>query len=205
MKKQIKVMLAFAIVLSFAFTIPQIPVKPFRVIIDAGHGGRDYGAKTGQATEKDITEAIAQKIKLMNKDQNIEIYVTRNGDTFMDLKDRVQFVNSLDANLLISLHVSSDKDVASSGMGIYTYTDSSHYKESTAYANQLKNKLSENKNWQIAPIKEASFYILKNVNTPALHLDLGYLSNAKDKAILSSTDGQDEISNAILDYIQAIR
>ena len=69
-----------------------------------GHGGNDPGAQVGSALEKEIVMSIARKIQVLNTNTNIEIILSRDQDQFKSLSERTQFINSLNPDLVISLH-----------------------------------------------------------------------------------------------------
>ena len=87
------------------------PGKPDRqrliiVAIDAGHGGEDPGAKgRGGAREKNVTLAIAQKLKAkLDREPNMRGVLTRDGDYFIPLHHRVDKARKVNADLFVSVH-----------------------------------------------------------------------------------------------------
>ena len=64
------------------------------MVIDAGHGGQDVGARSqdGTAFEKDMTLAILKKIKALNNNSNINLVLTRETDLYQDPKEKVTIV-----------------------------------------------------------------------------------------------------------------
>lgn len=77
------------------------------IVIDAGHGGRDPGA-VGESglTEAEITLDVARRLKQrLERAHNYRIVLTRTGDEYLSLRDRVRYANEQDADLFISLHV----------------------------------------------------------------------------------------------------
>ncbi|HEV8508498.1 MAG TPA: M56/M15 family metallopeptidase, partial [Chitinophagaceae bacterium] len=82
--------------------------KPVIVVIDAGHGMDPTGNHTGVSVpdgsfEDDIVLSIAKKIKELNTNDRLRIVLTRENKNIVDLKKRVEFSNSQNADLLISL------------------------------------------------------------------------------------------------------
>lgn len=77
-----------------------------RVVIDAGHGGRDPGANGKFAKEKDVVLAVV--LKLGNYIEkylpDVEVIYTRKTDVFVPLSERAKIANKADANLFISIH-----------------------------------------------------------------------------------------------------
>ncbi|MFW6310184.1 MAG: N-acetylmuramoyl-L-alanine amidase [Prolixibacteraceae bacterium] len=77
------------------------------VVIDPGHGGKDYGASWGNLREKDIVLDIALKLGkyITNRFPEIEVIYTRKTDVFIPLHRRAEIANKNDADLFISIHV----------------------------------------------------------------------------------------------------
>ena len=200
MKTKIKILVVLSIALFGLFAFKAIESKKI-IVIDAAHGGKDLGAKIGDVQEKDIVEAISKKIKAQNQDENIEIFLLREGDHFMELSERVSIINNLKPSLVISLHADASKDVNLSGVGAYIFSDKTFYDQSKLNAESVINNLST-KNLAKREVKEASFYVLKNSKCPAVLLEMGYLSNEKDRNYLNSESGQNKIAAKILEAIK---
>ncbi len=88
-----------------------------KVVIDAGHGGKDNGASgKGGTKEKTITLAIALKLgKLIEEKLKIKVEYTRDTDTYVTLKGRTQYANSQNAKLFVSIHCNSNKSSKANG------------------------------------------------------------------------------------------
>ena len=201
MKTNIKVLGILSIVLLlglFAFR----PLEEKKVIvIDAGHGGHDFGATMYGFQEKTISETIAKKVKALNKDSNIEIVLLREGDHFMELSERVSIINNLKPDLLISLHVNSSTNPESNGVDAFISSKKEFYEKSKENAEKIINGIS-GENLLKRKVTEAPFYMLKNSNCPAITLEMGFLSNNNDRVYLTSESGQNEIAAHILESIK---
>ena len=79
--------------------------KPFKIVIDAGHGGKDPGRpnKSG-IKEKDIVLNIALDLGKKLKNSGNEVIYTRDKDIFLTLRQRAKIANDVDADLFISIH-----------------------------------------------------------------------------------------------------
>jgi N-acetylmuramoyl-L-alanine amidase len=95
--------------------------KQFTIAIDPGHGGRDPGAIGKKGTrEKDITLALAKKMKtLINRDPGFKAVLTREGDQYVVLRNRVKKARANKADLFISLHADSYKSARVEGASVY--------------------------------------------------------------------------------------
>jgi N-acetylmuramoyl-L-alanine amidase len=201
MKTKIKVLG----IISGVFLFGLFAFKPLAekkvIVIDAGHGGDDFGATMNGIQEKTISETIAKKIKALNKDNTIEIFLLREGDHFMELSERVSIINNLNPDLVISLHLNSSQNADKNGVEAYISSKKEFYEKSKESAEKIVNNLSGDFLLK-GKIKEAPFYILKNSNCPAITLEVGFLSNAENRDYLTSESGQNEIAAKILESVK---
>lgn len=89
--------------------------KISKIVIDAGHGGKEPGAHGSFSDEKDITLAITLKLGKLVQDsmKNVDVIYTRTDDSYPTLISRHEIANKAGADLFISIHVNSTP---------YTYT-----------------------------------------------------------------------------------
>lgn len=200
MKTKIKVLVVLSAAIFGLFAFKSIEAKKV-IVIDAGHGGDDYGATLNGLQEKTIVETIAKKIKAQNKSDNLEIFLLRDGDHSMELSQRVSIINNLKPSLVISLHINASENLNTNGVQAYVSSKSKFYNESKTKAEILVDKVAGDY-FSKGEIKEASFYILKNSNCPAMTLEVGYLSNVNDRTYITSEKGQNEIAEKILEAVK---
>jgi len=82
------------------------------VVVDAGHGGRDPGTtgrlpSNAKVYEKDITLAVAKRLRTALQERGIDVLLTRSTDTLIALRDRGRIANDKDASLFLSIHVNA--------------------------------------------------------------------------------------------------
>ncbi len=102
--------------------------KPFVVVIDAGHGGKDPGAfgYTLKLKEKDINLKTALKVgELLAKEKGVKVLYTRKKDVFIPLDDRAQIANKAKADLFISIHTNAAENRSAKGTESYAVGSSS--------------------------------------------------------------------------------
>jgi N-acetylmuramoyl-L-alanine amidase len=100
----------------------QLALGVSRIIIDPGHGGRDYGAPgyLKGVHEKDIVLQISRRLaKMIRKELKYEVYLTRNKDRFLTLEERTAIANTKSADLFISIHTNSHKNRRAYGIETY--------------------------------------------------------------------------------------
>ncbi|MFO0723306.1 MAG: N-acetylmuramoyl-L-alanine amidase [Myxococcota bacterium] len=110
-----------------------------RIVIDAGHGGKDTGAIGKRGTkEKDINLAIALELgKVLEKKLGVEVVFTRRQDVYLTLQKRVQVANAAEGDLFLSVHSNAHRN--RKFMGIETY-----YLNTTS--NRYANRLAQREN-----------------------------------------------------------
>jgi len=96
----------------FVFATPVNAKKISKIVIDAGHGGSDVGAKGKFSYEKDLTLAVALRLGKMIKDslKDVQVIYTRTSDVYPSLQDRHEIANRSKGDVFISVHVNSTAD-----------------------------------------------------------------------------------------------
>jgi len=114
MHKQIKFFLVFLLFFGISKGYTQNNNKPFTVVLDAGHGGKDPGRPTNFGyKEKDIALKIVLKIgENLKKHKNINVIYTRKTDVFIELRQRAKIANKADADLFVSVHCNAHNSQA---------------------------------------------------------------------------------------------
>ena len=100
----------------------QLALGVRRVIIDPGHGGKDYGAPgyLKGVHEKNIVLQIARRLaQKIREELKLEVIMTRNSDRFLTLEERTAFANTKAADLFISIHTNANRDHRAYGIETY--------------------------------------------------------------------------------------
>lgn len=164
------------------------------VVIDAGHGAHDPGAiSVTKKREKDFTLAVALKVgKLLEKEKNIDVVLTRSNDTFLELRDRVKIANNLKADAFVSIHANSGPSAAT---GTETY-----YQRATskALANVMHKHLIRATGLKDRGVRYGNFHVVRETNMPAVLLEVGFLSNSHDNSKLFSSAFQDRVAQSVV-------
>lgn len=169
------------------------------VVVDAGHGGKD----SGNLIEKEIVLQISNKLARYS-DQKIKIIETRNSDIFLSLAERVDLINQLKPDLVISLHSNASQNSEVNGVEAFYYHKNDHQEHSYQYSKILiENQLNQFSDR--GEIKTAGFYLLKNSECPAVVLELGFITNEKDKAVLTNENNQEKIAKSLHESLLKIR
>ncbi len=188
------------------------------VIIDAGHGGEDGGAVGIDGTlEKDVNLSISEKIYDLLGLYGINVYMTRSDDVSLhsenakkinkrklsDMQNRVKQVTETPNAVLISIHQNYFPEENCRGAQVFFGKNNV---QSRPLAESVLISLNKGLNDRyIRDIKkvEDRVYLLKNVNCPAILVECGFLSNAKESELLMSDSYRLKISACIASgYLQ---
>lgn len=94
----------------------QLGAGVHRIVIDAGHGGKDPGTSAGSLREKDIALDIARRVRDDLEERGFEVIMTRDKDVFIPLEQRAFIANSRDADLFVSIHVNAARNRKARGL-----------------------------------------------------------------------------------------
>ncbi len=98
----------------------QLGLGVSRVVIDAGHGGHDPGAKANGLNEAELTLDVAMRLKrLLEKQPGIEVVMTRETDVFIPLEERTAIANREGADLFLSIHANASRNQQARGVETY--------------------------------------------------------------------------------------
>lgn len=174
------------------------------IVIDAGHGGEDSGARSpdGGVWEKNLTLAIAKITSDRLTSEGATVIMTRKTDVLIPLSERPQIANRNRADFFISIHINS-ASLASNARGTITF----HHKGNSVSQLLGECLLSEIKKtsglpgigtWSDGRIYENGFAVLRGATMPAVLIECGFITNGADVKRMITDDFQWEISTAIV-------
>ena len=106
--------------------------KKYTIVVDAGHGGHDSGARGNGYNEKDIALQVATKLA-NNLRQDYNVIMTRNSDFFVPLDTRAKIGNDANADFFISIHLNSSSSSSANGTEVFYFSK----KDQGSYAAQV--------------------------------------------------------------------
>lgn len=174
------------------------------IVIDAGHGAHDPGTTYGEIKEKDLNLAISNEVvSVLKSDPNIQVYATREDDTFFELQERVEFSNQIEPDLFISIHINSVSGNASAS-GTETYYTLSTDTRNKTFATMVQEALVKEFGTRNRGIKANNLYVTKYTDAPAILIEIGFLDNESDRTMMTSQGFENKcaltIYQCILDY-----
>lgn len=180
------------------------------ILIDAGHGGIDGGTSYEDIMEKNINLEIGRRLYVVLRSHGYRTVLNRTGDYALsddnrwsrsssrhmrDLAQRKELSAQLPASIVVSLHVNWGRNKSKHGPLVLHQNEG----RSALLAASIQSALERFYNLDRASIPELGkpFYLLKHVESPAVIVEMGFLSNAGDRALLISRNGQQKIAEAI--------
>jgi N-acetylmuramoyl-L-alanine amidase len=150
------------------------------VIVDAGHGGYDNGAKARQGLpEKMLTLDVARRLKPLLESRGYRVVMTRTTDIFIPLGGRTAISNSHPDAAFVSIHFNCSPRRAADGVETYYYD-----RRSAPLASNILREIATCYGSHSRGVKYARFYVLHHNQRPATLLELGFVSNARENAKL---------------------
>lgn len=186
------------IIINHVESVDKLPLSGKTIVLDPGHGGKDIGA-TGQGglLEKDITLQTAKNIEEMLEKEGAEVILTRDGDEFLKLSERVDIAEEQAADLFISLHF--DAYETSDVFGITTYYNK---KENRSVAKIMQKQLFKHiSDMRDRGISFGDYHVLRENTRPSVLLELGFISNKEDEQRIQSPEFQAQSSAAIVEGV----
>ncbi|MFF2156273.1 N-acetylmuramoyl-L-alanine amidase [Paenibacillus chitinolyticus] len=189
-------------------------INPPDVLIDVGHGGIDGGAVHGDLLEKDINLAVAKQTYqllttagyrvVLNRDKDYALsddnkWLNNRSRHIRDLAQRMQMANDLKPKLLISLHVNSSFSRSKKGPYVLHQNNAG----SLFLATQIQERLNAISGTRHLPILGKTYYLLKRAQSPSVIVEIGFITNAEDRARMTSAEGRQKIAAAIRDAVAA--
>lgn len=172
------------------------------IVLDPGHGGKDSGAKgTAGNYEKDFTLSLTKKVvDELNQYPEFEVKMTRIGDTYPTLQDRVDLANQTEANLFLSVHANSFTPEARGTEVYYTHENSKEF------AAIVYRHLLEATGFPVRGLKESQFFVTRHTTMPAALIEVGFISNKIENTEMLKPEFQQRVAKslaaAIYEYYQ---
>lgn len=167
------------------------------IVIDAGHGGTDCGATRAGIKESDINLAVAQRVQAILKEKGYKVYMTRSDNSTVSLQERVDIAEGKDEDIFVSIHVNSSESTSPTGVETHYYHDYSYNLAKYIQAG-LAKYVTESPNRGLI---KSRFYVINHTTKPAVLVEIGFISNEKERMQLVSADRQDRTAKAIAEGV----
>lgn len=181
------------------------PLQNRVIILDPGHGGKDPGTVKGSVSEKSITLKVSTQVKQLLENAGAKVYMTRTGDTYPSLQDRVDFTQANYGEIFVSVHVNSAANTSAQGTETYyAISTGDMYQEDIDLATFVNNQIVNNLNMKNRGVKQEQYYVIRNMVIPSILVELGFLTNTEDHNKMTNDQYvnlfAESIYNGILQY-----
>lgn len=175
------------------------------VVIDAGHGGKDYGAIRDNTNEKDINLDVCMRIQNILQKRGYKVYMTRTDDTYVSLEDRTIFTEGINPGAFVSVHVNSCNSESPRGIETHYY-----HEESIELADAVHKKLTKRiSNTTNRGLLKSRFYVINHTTVPAILVEIGFISNPSERAELVTNQRKqataEAISEGVIEFLKGLK
>jgi len=196
------------------------------VVLDPGHGGDDKGTSSPRNIhEKQVVLDVANRVRNRLEARGINVELTRESDRNLDLDSRCRKAAALKADLFVSIHANSagkNRDIRGAETfalalpGRYSSnsygggalpsaanTGNRYDAANMALSYRIQQNLIRATGQEDRGVKRARFEVLRDAPCPATLVEIAFMSNPKDEAIVMDPAGRDRIARGIADGIVA--
>jgi N-acetylmuramoyl-L-alanine amidase len=176
---------------------PSSVLKGKRIVIDAGHGGKDSGT-VGQkgSFEKTLALNTSKLVASLLESAGANVVMTRDDDTFISLSGRVKVSHQHNADAFISIHYNAASPSANGIMSFYYSAE-----KERQLAKAIQESLLQHTNRKDMGVRFGNFHVIRENKKPAVLLELGFLSNAAEEQHVKSDAFQQSAAKAIYEGI----
>lgn len=181
------------------------------ILLDAGHGGKDSGARFGSLYEKNLNLEIlytrARKYFESNT-SNVKAYWTRHNDTFINLYTRPKLSKTYRADMFLSLHMNSASNRTANGTEVYYSSRNNKVTSTGLYskkmASMMLNSVLNGINSKNRGVRQAGFVVNKYNTVPSVLVELGFITGNKDYPNLKKASYREKAAKALYDGVEKI-
>lgn len=185
----------------------KVTVSKIIIVLDPGHGGSDPGTIYKGVQEKNVNLKIATYAKQeLETYKNVQVIMTRTGDTFPSLTERSQIAANYKADFFVSIHCNmlASKSTTVNGSEVYASLSPSYSASTAKMGNLVIGELVKAgmKSRGVKTVRgdNGDFYaVIRNTvakGVPAILIEEGYLSGSIDHGVLTSDAGQKKLGVA---------
>ncbi|MGB0775502.1 MAG: N-acetylmuramoyl-L-alanine amidase family protein [Akkermansiaceae bacterium] len=172
-----------------------------RVIVDAGHGGKDKGAHRGHVYEKTLALSVAKRVESLLKARKMPVTMTRRSDHYVTLTDRAAIANRYRNAVFVSIHFNAHTSSRYHGVETYYYGEQGKRLAAHIHLRLLSRLKLRNRDTR----QRKDLAVLRLTKCPAVLVECGYISNAYERRRACTTTYQNNCARAIVDGIMAYK
>ena len=176
---------------------PSAPVyrpsrKSLSIVVDAGHGGRDRGASYQGAHESALNLKVAKYLESDLKKKGYNVRMTRRSDSYVSLGRRAQIANGYRNAIFVSIHFNASEYRSVHGTETFYVGSKSGY-----LARSIQSELVKKLKMKNRGAVYRRYSVLSNTNCPAVLVECGFISNARERSRCRTYSFQKSAASAI--------
>ncbi len=183
--------------------------QPLRILVDAGHGGQDFGTYSTKAPvihEKDLTLATALMLRDHLQKLGYEVELTRKKDVFIPLLQRVDIAHKKEADLFVSVHYNSAPSAEAHGVEVFYFDSKADPRRSGAskqLATSVLGSLTSATHQKARGVKSGNFAVIRETQMPSILVEAGFLTNEGEVGRLRNSRYLNRIAWGIAEGVDA--
>ncbi|WP_059105387.1 N-acetylmuramoyl-L-alanine amidase family protein [Shouchella shacheensis] len=169
-------------------------VRDQTIVIDAGHGGSDFGAVANGLYEKELVYDVAHRTRGLLESSGANVVMTRTGDYFVALEERSRIANANNADSFVSIHANAAAQISANGTETYHFPTSA---AGRSLATSLQQNMVATFNSRDRGVKAANFSVLRNTEMQAALVELGFVTNQAEAEVMKTNAFRNQAASAI--------
>lgn len=171
-----------------------------RIVIDPAHGGDDAGMVVGDISSAEVAFDLAQRLAARMTATGMQPLLTRGPEQNPSAAERAAFANEVAADLVISVHIDSSHSPRASGIATFHFgTDTGKVSSvGEELARLVQRELVARTGMIDCRVHHRPWEILRRTQMPAVHVEIGYVTNPVDRARLTDPDFRDRVAEGLL-------
>jgi len=171
--------------------------KKLRVVVDAGHGGKDKGAYWYGVSESSLNMRVARRVESSLKSRGYPVTMTRRSDVFISLGKRSQIANRYRNAIFVSIHFNATNNTRVSGAETYYAGKRGRYLASAIQSQLIKRLHVKNRG-----VRLGRYSVLMGTKCPAVLVECGFISNTYERNRCKTKSFQSRAAQAIVSGIE---
>jgi N-acetylmuramoyl-L-alanine amidase len=171
--------------------------KSLRVIIDAGHGGKDRGAVWGGVRESDLNLKVARRVENSLKSRGYPVTMIRRSDVFVDLRRRSEISNRYRNCIFISIHFNATSHTGVRGAETFYVGKRGRFLAKTIQSHLVNTLKVRDRGY-----KFKRFSVLNDTLCPAVLVECGFISNSYERSRCNSSSYQAAVARSIVSAVE---
>lgn len=182
---------------TYKVSIPQ-HAKPL-IILDAGHGGTDEGAKIHFFMEKRLTLMTTLLLRKYLNEMGYRVIMTRSKDVFIPLHRRVSIANKTKAAAFVSIHFNSSPSPDAHGIEVFYHAGSEHKRaqQSRELGGLVLKELLSQTHALSRGVKKGNFHVIRETTMPSILVEGGFMTNIIERSNLRDKKYLDQIAKGV--------